>query len=181
MPDFSFFPCLGVVLSNLLYFAPMPAVLRANRQGSLGSLNVLPQALMVCSTVAWISYALSVPNMYILVSNLPGAVAAFAYVALLLPLIPRDARDDRVAVQAVLIGGAAAMLLVWSALVAGEFAAKDRSFWLGAYGSAICIVLFASPLSTAQRVVASGDASSIYLPLTAAQVCITWHAIVGMA
>ena len=66
-------------------------MLRAHRQGSLGSLNALPQALMVCNTIAWVSYGLSVPNFYILVSNLPGAVAAVTYVALLLPLIPRDA------------------------------------------------------------------------------------------
>ena len=54
-----FFPVLGVILSNALYFSSMPVIIQASRRGTLGSLNPLPLALMVVSTVSWMCPALS--------------------------------------------------------------------------------------------------------------------------
>ena len=42
------FPYLGVVLSNVLYFTPAPAVYAAAQTKSMGSLNVLPQVRCSC-------------------------------------------------------------------------------------------------------------------------------------
>ena len=52
----------------------------------------------------------------------------------------------------------------------------DRCFILGAYGSALCVLLFASPLSTMFEVLSSANAASIYAPLTATQCanCAMW-------
>jgi hypothetical protein len=52
-----FFPVLGVILSNALYFSSTPVIIQASRRGTLGSLNPLPLALMVVSTVSWMCYA----------------------------------------------------------------------------------------------------------------------------
>lgn len=161
------FPVLGVILSNALYFSPLPAVVRAHRAGSLGSLNPLPQALMVVSTTAWMCYALAVPNAFIVASNLPGAIAAMAFVAVTLPLTPREM--GRSQVQIVLVLGSAATLTLWTYLIFGGLDHSARCFWLGAYGSAICVLLFASPLSTLRMVLSTSNASSIYAPLTLAQ------------
>ena len=170
------FPVLGVILSNALYFSPLPAVIQAARTSRLGSLNVLPQALMVVSTNAWMCYALSVPDMFIALSNLPGAAAAVGFVSITLPLIPRRDVRARQLVQVVLVVGTVAMLLLWSALVFGHVPASRRSFILGAYGSLTCVLLFASPLSTTGKVIATRNAASIYAPLTAMQVanCFMW-------
>ena len=171
-----FFPVLGVILSNALYFAPLPAVYRAQKLGSIGSLNPLPVALMVVSTTAWMCYALAVPNGFIVASNLPGAIAAVAFVAITLPLIPREMAYARTQVQMVLVLGASATLLLWTTLIFLELGHDARCFWLGAYGSAICVLLFASPLSTMREVLATSNAVSIYAPLTFAQVtnCAMW-------
>ena len=75
-----FFPVLGVILSNALYFSSTPAIVQTSRRGTLGSLNPLPLSLMVVSTVSWMCYALAVPNGFIVASNLPGAVAAVHFV-----------------------------------------------------------------------------------------------------
>ena len=75
----------------------------AAASGHLGSLNVLPQAIMVLSTQAWMSYALAVPNGFIVASNLPGAVAAIAFVTTTLPLVPRESAGVRRQVQGVLV------------------------------------------------------------------------------
>jgi len=66
--------------------------------------------------------------------------------------------------------GIAASLALSGVLVFSGCAAATRSFYLGLYGAVICIVLFASPLSTVFLVIATADSSSIYAPLTLAQV-----------
>lgn len=141
------FWCAQVILSNALYFSPLPAVYRAWQTSHLGNLNVLPQALMVVSTNAWMCYALSVPNIFIMLSNLPGAIAAVGFVSVTLPLIPRADVTSRLQVQLVLVVGTAVMLSLWSALIFGEVPHETIRFVMGAYGSVICVLLFASPLS----------------------------------
>jgi len=170
------FPVLGVILSNFLYFSPAMAVIRAHRLGSLGSLNPLPNALMVISTNAWMCYALAVPNGFIVASNLPGAIAAVAFVVVTLPLVPRDQPAVRTQMQLVLVLGSATTLCLWTALIFLGLDHKARCFVLGAYGSAICVLLFASPLSTLHEVLTTANAASIYAPFTAAQCsnCLMW-------
>ncbi len=174
----SVFPVIGVVLSNALYFAPLPAVISAARSGVLGPSSVLPQAVMVISTTAWVFYALSVPNFYITAANVPGVISSVYAISITLPLIPRDRLREREQVQAVLVGGAAIDLFLWVFLIASEASAEHRSAVLGLYGSLICIVLFASPLATVRDVIATRNSASIYAPLTFAQVinCGTWTA-----
>ena len=104
--DSPFFPIVGVVLSNALYFSSFPAVVTAQQLGHLGALNVLPQALMVLASIAWMSYALALPNIYITLSNLPGVIVAVAFTSITLPLIPSHDRTTRTRVQVTLVVGA---------------------------------------------------------------------------
>jgi len=172
------FPWLGVVLSNLLYLTPAPAVYAAAQKRSIGSLNVLPQALMVISTFSWVCYSLSVPDPFITAANLPGCLASLWYVVTLLPLIPREAAADRRLVQIVIIGGAGALLSLCTFLIFSKAKSSERSFALGIFGSVLCVILFASPLSTMREVLATWNAASIYAPLTVATCvnCASWTA-----
>ena len=90
--------------------------------------------------------------------------------------LPREAATQRTQVQAVLVLGAFATLSIWISVIFLELHHSDRCFWLGAYGSAICVLLFASPLSTLNEVLSTANAASIYAPLTAAQCtnCAMW-------
>ena len=150
----SFFPLFGVLLSNALYLAPAPAVCEAVRFGRVGNLNVLPLSLMSVSSICWLMYAFSVPNAYIVASNLPGALAAMAYTVYTLPLMPREAHAERRTVQLVMIAGVAAISALWCLLTFADIDAPHRSFYLGAFASALCVIMFASPLSTLGRVLA---------------------------
>jgi len=94
------FPLLGVLLSNVLYFAPLPGVAAVARTGVLGSFNVLPIALMLLNCMAWCMYSLSVPNAFIFVANAPGCVASVVYLLVTLPLIPPSALETRRSMQA---------------------------------------------------------------------------------
>jgi len=157
----------GGASGNALYFSPIPAAIKALDSGSLGALNPIPTACIVLSTFAWLMYAFSVPNGWVVTSNVPGACAAVAAMTMLLPVM-RGAPSLR-AVQMILVGGSLANLLLWCYLIFARLTAAARSRVLGLYASAFFILLSASPLSTIGEVIASRDAASIYAPMTAAQ------------
>ena len=170
------FPLVGVGLANALFFAPLPGVASAVRSGSLGAFNPLPQAVMLLSTGAWVMYSLSVANSYIFIANAPGCVASLGSYVATLPLI-RSAETRR-SVQIIVTAGVALKIALAGGLVFGRVSEQSRSFVLGLYGSVLCVVMFAAPLSTVFNVIATADSSSIYAPLTLAQVlnCGTWTA-----
>ena len=78
------------------------------------------------------------PNGFIVASNLPGAVAAFAFVAIALPLIPTEDAAARRSVTLVLAGGAAGLLTLWTYLVFAKVDHDRLVFLLGAFASGIC-------------------------------------------
>lgn len=170
------FPALGVVLSNALYFSPLPAVRNAIATEKLGALNVLPQAMMVLATFAWLCYGFSCPNYFIVSANLPGFVVAIYYVKGTFRLIPSDRPQDRQLVLSVLAVGLGAIASLLLAVYLFGVKHATRSFVLGTYASCICVALFASPLSTMRQVVREGNASSIQALLTATQCtnCLMW-------
>jgi len=161
------FPIVGLFTSNALYFSPIPAVLERLKEGSLGSLNPIPTACILLSTIAWLMYAFSVPNPWVVASNLPGACAAIAAMTMTLPLMKGS--KQLLAVQSTLVGGTLINLSLWSYLIFSGMAPAARSRMLGLYASAFFIILAASPLSTIQKVVATKDSASIYAPMTVAQ------------
>jgi len=168
------FPIVGLFTSNALYFSPIPAVLERLKAGSLGALNPIPTTCIVLSTFAWLMYAFSVPNAWVVASNLPGACAAMAALTMTLPLM--KGAKQLLAVQATLVGGTALNLCLWSYLIFSGLPAAARSRLLGLYASAFFILLAASPLTTITNVIARRDSSSIYAPMTVAQCtnCALW-------
>jgi solute carrier family 50 (sugar transporter) len=167
-------PALGVVLSNALYCAPLPETLRRVKKGTLGELNPLPTSLMVIGTTSWLSYSLSARNPWIAATNVPGAIVAIATFVAVLPLIRPGPQLQQV--QGTIIAGASATISLWTYLIFASVSAAARSRALGIYASIICIILFASPLSTIAKVIRTRNAASILAPLTAAQClnCLMW-------
>lgn len=154
--------------------SPLPAVLAREREGSLGDLNPIPTALVVLSTISWMGYALSVQNPYILASNLPGCVAAALALVTLLPLM--RGHPSLATFKKTIVGGTLCNLCLWSYLIFSGMSPEARSQALGRYATALCIVLFASPLSTIQTVLKTRDSSSILATMTIAQCanCALW-------
>lgn len=167
-------PALGVVLSNALYAAPLGAVRDCVKAGELGQFNPIPSSLMVIATTCWLSYGFSVGNPWIVASNVPGAMAALYAFVNMTPLMKPGPELKQV--QTTILGGAACTLSLWTALIFSGVSGAVRSYWLGLYATAVCILLFASPLSTIASVISSKDSGSILAPLTIAQVtnCLMW-------
>lgn len=168
------FPSIGVVTSTMLYLAPLPAVVRVRDQRQLGGLNTLPIGLMLLATVSWVAYGLAVPNGYIVASNVPGLVASVWYVTTVLPAMTHD--PALASLRALLVGGTAVLTCVLTWVRFGVPDELERAGILGGFATLVCIVLFASPLSTIAEVVRVRSSASVYGPLTAAQVfnCGLW-------
>ena len=169
-------PTLGIFTSTALYAASLPAVIKRTKQGSLGELNPLPTAFVVLSTMAWVQYSLSVKNPFVLISNLPGNVAAMLSTVLMLPLMKGNAQLGQV--QWTLVAGTVANLLMWSYMIFAGLSPVARSQILGLYASAFCVILFGSPLSTIAKVIRQRNSASILAAFTFAQVanCSLWAA-----
>lgn len=166
-------PALGVVLSNALYASPIPALRECVKKGELGSLNPLPSAIMVIGTTAWCMYAMAVKNPWILASNVPGALVAYYQMVTMLPLMKKGPQLTQF--QNVILGGAAVTLVLWSYLIFTGAAVAQAA---GIFATIICVILFASPLSTIATVIKTGNSASILAPLTLSQVanCALWTA-----
>ena len=167
-------PALGFVLSNALYASPLPALQECVKKGSLGTLNPLPSAIMVIGTTAWVGYAMAVRNPWIAATNIPGALVAYYQLVTMLPLMKPGPQLKQF--QTTVLTGAAATLLLWARLIFGGASAAARSQATGIFATIICIILFASPLSTIATVLRTRNSASILAPLTLSQVsnCLLW-------
>jgi solute carrier family 50 protein (sugar transporter) len=167
------FPTLGVVFSNSLYLAPLPAVFRAQRLDHIGELNPTPLGLMLLSTIGWVAYGLSAPNRYVVASNVIGVPLSVYYLATLLPLMREDPRSAQL--KAVLVGGATFLVaeMAWLALAVAE---EKRAGMMGGSAMVVCVLMFAAPLSSLFQVIRSRSSASIYMPLTVVQIanCALW-------
>jgi len=94
-------------------------------------------------------------------------------VASLTPLI-KD-QKQLVNFKNLLTFGSGALVALWSALTFVVDPTK-ASFVLGAWATALCVVLFASPLTAMGEVVKKRDSSSIYAPFAIVQAinCLMW-------
>jgi len=166
-------PSFGTFLSNALYVAFLPGIRDAVAAGSLGSLNPIPVVMQLISTISWSNYGLAIKNPYIALSNVPAVVLSMWAVASVLPLI-KDSKQLKT-VKNLLVGGTAAVIGLWTTLVFAVNPAK-MGFALGAAATALCIILFASPLTALSEVISQKDSSSIYAPFAIVQTanCLMW-------
>jgi aspartokinase/homoserine dehydrogenase 1 len=167
-------PSLGVLLSNLLYASPLPAVRTCVKNNELGTFNPVPSLLMMISTVAWLGYGFSVQDVYISTTNTFGVLAALAQIVFLLPLMKPGRQLSQA--QIILLGGAACTLMFWFYLVFGGVDAMARAQALGIYATSVAIAFIASPLSTLGTVIEKRNSASILTPFAIAQTlnCSMW-------
>lgn len=167
------FPSLGVLLSNSLYAAPLPAVLKAARHGQLGGLNPIPLALMLTNTIGFLAYGLEKPDRFVIASNLGGVFISIWYLAKVLPLMRDEPQLSQLTY--LLVGGGVflALELSWTKLALEP---AERAGAIGACSTLVCVCMFAAPLSTLSEVVRTRSSASLYAPLTLAQVsnCALW-------
>ncbi|KAI9005002.1 sugar efflux transporter for intercellular exchange-domain-containing protein [Hyaloraphidium curvatum] len=166
-------PFLGSLFALALYLSPFPAVLRVRSSGRLGALNTFPYPFIVGNCFAWLFYGYFLRDPYLVLPNVFGACTGFLYVGLTGPFLDAAASLRNSVALAVLVG--------WDLLgahVAFVFfgPGDEGKKVLGWCAVIMNVAFFASPLSALWKILRSGDASSVHLPLAVATVvnCSLW-------
>lgn len=156
-------PALGALVSTLMYFAPLRAVLKAGKDRSLGDLNPFPFGVTIANTIVWLSYGLIKRDPFVTCPNTPGVVVA-VFNTLTSYGLADEAKRSRLKMVCCLTAGVLPVLGVCTA-----FAAKDAAARLGIWGFAgniIALVYYGAPLSSMYDVIRTRNSASILLPLT---------------
>jgi solute carrier family 50 protein (sugar transporter) len=72
-------PGAGTITAMLMWVAPWKDIQQATARGRLDDLNPLPWAFMLGSCIGWITYAILIQNIFVLVSTLPGLLLSVYY------------------------------------------------------------------------------------------------------
>lgn len=68
-------PSLGVVLANVMFFAPVRDVCRAlNETGHLGDLNPTPWAFMLTNCLGWVTFSFLLKDVFVFLGNCPALI-----------------------------------------------------------------------------------------------------------
>ena len=65
-------PFLGIILSWVMFAAPVPSLQKALEEKSMGELNPLPWAFMTGNTCGWVAYAFLTKNIFVFIGNAPS-------------------------------------------------------------------------------------------------------------
>jgi len=65
-------PALGMITANIMFFSPVQAVRKAERDGRLGNLNPTPWAFMLGNCCGWVTYSFLINNLFVFFGNAPG-------------------------------------------------------------------------------------------------------------
>jgi solute carrier family 50 protein (sugar transporter) len=72
-------PGAGTLTAMLMWVAPWKDIQKATARGRLDDLNPLPWAFMLGNCTGWITYAILIQNIFVLVANIPGLLLSVYY------------------------------------------------------------------------------------------------------
>ncbi len=150
------------LVSSGLFVAPLPTIAQVAANKSVGSLPFLPYSSMVVNAFIWTVYGILNAESKIWSPNLFGLFMGLFYCSTYKKHVPRNASNlPGTLSQHTRYGG---LLMTLTLLFATGLKKSVASTLIGKMGVIVCVVLFASPLSTLKEVVATKSAKSIPLP-----------------
>jgi len=180
-PDFGMkvlAPLLGNIIGTSMFLSSMPAVLKASKEGKMGSLNPTPFPAQIGNCLAWLFYAIHIMNWWIIVPNCSGILIALFYTVKTYPLLSeadKKTMTKTFSLYALLFAG------VLGGLQTGLITASTQTAF-GLMANFCLLFYYAAPMTTLATVFKTKDASSIDLLLA---VCGTangaFWAIYGLA
>jgi solute carrier family 50 protein (sugar transporter) len=184
-----FCPTVGVILANLIWFAPMPAIIEL-RSGSQKELNAFPFGCMVLNCMSWVFYGCLKQNYFIFWANYFGLTLGLYYclscakhsgkkdlnTTATADIVPSTYLPSSIEV---FIIGTTDLWSFMGMLVAITLSSRTQGhnkkpssqdianlyFAIGVITCACNIVFYFSPLSTIVTVIRTRNAASMSLPL----------------
>ncbi|KAL7434579.1 hypothetical protein ACHAXH_009203 [Discostella pseudostelligera] len=159
--------------SVLLSLAPLPTMRQIARDKTVGKLPLLPYSTMITNSSLWLMYGLLENLMGVARCSVVGVTMGAYYIFVFVQHCSADASNLPGTVLQHVQGAGAIILINLCLAVSGV---RHASEIIGKEGVIICIILFASPLSTMRNVIATKSADSIPLPFTLACLvnCTAW-------
>ncbi|KAK4522973.1 hypothetical protein GAYE_PCTG33G0863 [Galdieria yellowstonensis] len=151
-------PLCGVIISNLLFLAPMKSVLEVRSIEDIGPLNPIPYCFIFGSTSGWLLYGASVTNFYIWWANCPGLLLAIFYILSCHSVLQKGKR--RVIYESITLS-VLGISVTCAFLAAFILSRNTANILLGVLANSMLICFYASPLSTSIAVFRLKDASSL--------------------
>ncbi|GBG34217.1 Bidirectional sugar transporter SWEET11 [Hondaea fermentalgiana] len=149
-------PVAGLVVTELLHFGPMYAVLEARRNGRLGSLDPVLFAMTVPQAATWCLYGALIDDYHYVLGSIGGVVLGVFYLMTVLQLGPTQTQCRRMEVFLLV------QLVCIAAIIIMSFFNKEAALVAGGVASlATSFSLYATPFLNLRTMVANKDASSI--------------------
>jgi solute carrier family 50 protein (sugar transporter) len=150
------------LVSSAVFMAPIPTVANIMSTKSTGSLPLLPYSSMVVNAFLWMMYGILTKESKIWSPNAFGFVMGAIYCLQFSKHVPKKASSlPGTLPQHVRLG---TIMMTFTLLAALTLDKALSTFLIGKIGVIVCVVLFASPLSTLKDVIATKSAKSIPLP-----------------
>jgi len=185
--------------SIVLVMAPLPTIQKISQERSVGSLPLLPYSSLVGNAFVWVIYGTNIKSFKdvlcvvqnfisqtlwlgllksdakVYIPNTVGVILGTYYFSQYMKYCQKSPRSSSSGlIEQHLLGVAA--LISCTLLLTATFTRKVATSIIGKLGVLLCILLFASPLSTLKKVLETKSAKSIPLPFTIACMlnCFLW-------
>ncbi|EKX47826.1 hypothetical protein GUITHDRAFT_106374 [Guillardia theta CCMP2712] len=147
-----------------MFSSPLPAVLKAQKDGALGELNLQPYPAQCGNCAAWLTYALLVKNVWIVIPNIVGLSLGlfFTYTGHAMGSV-----QQKSSIMKSFVSYASAIGLAIIAAFSGVFSIPAKEV-IGRVGIALLMIYYCSPLATISTVIKTKNAQSIDPLLTVA-------------
>jgi solute carrier family 50 protein (sugar transporter) len=87
-------PCLGTIIGNLIFFAPLKDMKKALRDGSLGDLNPTPWAFMLGNSLGHVTYGIFLQNLWVFFADFFGLIISIWFNLGAVKLLYQDHRAE---------------------------------------------------------------------------------------
>jgi solute carrier family 50 protein (sugar transporter) len=164
-------PLMGFLIANVMFFSGVPGFLERKRLGELGDFNPLPYPVILANCASWIAYSLYIDDYFLFFANAPGMLVGVYFTMVGYGLSPYGGKT-RDAIERWTVGlvGALLALTLYVGLVAKKESDGHKQTTIGLFCNAVLLVYYASPLTTIKEVLEKRDASSLYWPISCANI-----------
>mmetsp|Transcript_67287 Transcript_67287/g.99752 ORF Transcript_67287/g.99752 Transcript_67287/m.99752 type:complete len:235 (+) Transcript_67287:205-909(+) len=168
---------LAPLMAIVVFLAPIPTMQQINREKTVGGKPLLPYSSMIANCLICVVYGFLKSEPKIMAPNSIGLLLGTYYFTAFRRHVSMDAAN---------LPGTASqhwnglVIFITFILLVATTLTKDLAVeFMGKLGILICMIMFASPLSTMKVVIETKSADSIPLPFTIACVinCVLWSVV----
>lgn len=166
-------PLFGMILANVMWFSPFPAMQKIRVSRDLGTMNPIPFTAIIANCIGWISYGYFKKDHFIFWSNITGLMVGIYYslisLTILAPKGPGESFSDlyltteRLFLAAFFFWGIIGLVCATAFNHFSDVAAQCATL-TGTISCCFSIAYYAAPLSSMAKVIAEKDASTLFFP-----------------